>query len=700
MKFANFLIKSALLLSMICLPLSAVALSFVGTHDDDFIAARRAYEKKDGSALSAIFQQLQDDHYVLAPYADYWLILLQLGQADTIATDQAVPQFLEKYSDYLFADRVRGEWLKSLAKRQEWASFYAEYPNFKRDDVAVSCYAADGRYLLSNTHVSDTQSDSLTKNTDDQYPSEFAAAKSLWFVATEQPTNCNQLFDHLQQAGVLTDADIWARFRLALQAGKINLANGIIARLTSVGSVANAKLLDRVNDNPPLALSKKIISTRTRYGRELNLFALDKLAQASAIQALTAYPLLMDSFTKDYQAVFYGRLAYFSAKRLEPDALIWYKKSLSLSEAPITGKPIFDKEQAAWFVRIALRQNDWPSVLTAINLMATDQQQEAAWRYWKARAYKQTGQGVEANKLFATLSTERHYYGWLAQDEIGDAMSNPPNFYKASDSEIDAISDMPAILRSEAFQRLEMRWDAKAEWAWATRNFDDKQMLAAAEYANRKQWHDLAITTADKTTSLHDYELRYPTPYRNLIKVSANNQGVDEAWVYGITRQESRFMHYAKSGVGAAGLMQLMPATAKWIAKRAGWDNYNSSMIHDLDTNIQLGTYYLRYTLDLMGGKPLIATAAYNAGPSRAKKWLANTPLEGAIYAESIPFAETRTYVQKVMANAHLYTTRLGLKTISLKQRLGVVPANGSLLNTPAIEATPSVDSIEVPNSL
>lgn len=699
MKISQFLAKVTLLVSMICLPFTALALSFDGTHDDDFIAARRAYDKKDAIALSAALQQLQDDHYVLAPYAEYWLMLLQLAQTDSSAIDQAVPLFLDKYSDYPFVDRIRGEWLKSLGKRQAWSTFYVEYPNFKRDDVAVSCYAADGHYQLNNAQV-----DGISQNADDQYLTELAASKSLWFVATEQPTNCNQLFDHLQQAGILTESDIWVRFRLALQAGKINLAKGIVARLPTIGTLVNAKLLDRVNDNPSFALSKKIIITKTRYGRELNLFALDKLSQTSATQALTAYAMLMDSLTKDYQAAFYGRLAYFSAKRLESDALVWYKKSLSLTEVlfidnSIPIKPLFDKDQAAWFVRIALRQNDWSSVITAINLMAADQQQEAAWRYWKARAYKETNQVVEANKLFATLSTERHYYGWLAQDEIGDAISNPPTFYKASDAEIDAISTQPAIIRSEAFQRLEMRWDAKAEWAWATRDYDDKQMLAAAEYASRKQWQDLAIITADKTISLHDYELRYPTPYRNLMKASAHNQGIDEAWVYGITRQESRFMHYAKSGVGAAGLMQLMPATAKWIAKRAGLDNYNNNMIHDLDTNIQLGTYYLRYTLDLMGGKPLIATAAYNAGPSRAKKWLANTPLEGAIYAESIPFTETRTYVQKVMANAHLYATRLGLKATSLKQRLGVVPASDSLLNTPAIEATPSVDSVAIPDS-
>ena len=172
--------------------------------------------------------------------------------------------------------------------------------------------------------------------------------------------------------------------------------------------------------------------------------------------------------------------------------------------------------------------------------------------------------------------------------------------------------------------------------------------------------------------------MRYPTPYRDLIRPAAEDQGIDESWVYGITRQESRFMHYAKSGVGASGLMQLMPATAKWIAKRAGVINYHNGMIKELGTNVALGTYYLRYTLELMNDQAVMATAAYNAGPSRAKKWMANVPLEGAIYAETIPFNETRSYVQKVMANAHIYAHRLGLKSHSLKLRLGIIPANGS----------------------
>jgi soluble lytic murein transglycosylase len=321
-------------------------------------------------------------------------------------------------------------------------------------------------------------------------------------------------------------------------------------------------------------------------------------------------------------------------------------------------------------------------VLKAISAMSTKQQQESAWRYWKARALKETGELVESNAIFTKLSVERHYYGLLAAEELEGVMSNQSIDYKVTDNEVTAIASQPEIKRAIELQRLDMRWEAKAEWVWATRNYEDKQLLAAAEYAMRLKWYDVAISTADNTKQIHNFNLRYPTPYSDLFHKSSNEVGLDEAWVYGITRQESRFMHYAKSGVGAAGLMQIMPATARWVARRIGINSYNNSMIHDLNTNIEFGTYYLRYTLDLMGGQAVLATAGYNAGPGRAKRWQSTQPLEAAIYIESIPFNETRTYVQKVMANAQIYAPRLlgennAVKIQTLKSRLGIIPGTG-----------------------
>jgi len=369
-------------------------------------------------------------------------------------------------------------------------------------------------------------------------------------------------------------------------------------------------------------------------------------------------------FSAADRAFAWGRLAYHAARIHHPKALSYFELAKNTA---------LDREQLAWKVRAAMRDKNWDIVDVTIAQMQPEQQQEAAWRYWRARALNEKGMVGEANKIWGPLSRERHYYGWLAAEELDSVMGNVEQEYKVNDVEVTAIASHPAIKRALELHRLDMRWESKAEWVWATRNFDDKQLLAAATYAMQQKWYDIAIATADNTRELHDFDLRYPTPYRDLFREAATSQGVDEAWIYGLVRQESRFMHHAKSGVGAAGLMQIMPATAKWAAKRMGLDGYKQELIHDLGTNVGIGTYYMRYTLELLNGQSVLATAAYNAGPSRAKRWQAITPLESAIYIETIPFAETRSYVQKVMANAQMYAPRLGKPPMSMKARLGVI---------------------------
>ena len=631
----------------LCASHSFAANLFNTSGDDEFLQARAAYDKKNAIALSEMVQQLQNQHYILAPYADYWLMLLNLEDAD----NQTVINFLNTYNEYPFADRLRGEYLKKLAKKQDWASFANEIVNYQLEDPAVACYAAESSAINGDV-------------------SSLAGAKSLWMQAKEQPANCSNLYNRMQAAGALSEDDIWARLRLSLADGRIALAKAIVKR-SKTFDASQYKLIDRAYASPAIAINKKLFSFKTRFGRELNLFALSRMAKSDSLQALSAFKSVESQFPAEDKSYFYGILALQAAQRQEPQAVQWFKLADDLDK-----DASINKDQLAWFVRAALREKNWPMVLKSIANMSPAQAEEGAWRYWKARALAAQGQTLEANTLYAKLSTERHFYGWLAQDELSDSMSAPLNIYKVNDEEVSEIANTPAFQRAEALLRLDYRGEAKTEWAQATKGFDDKQLLAAAEFAARKNWYDLAIITADKTTDMHDYSLRYPAPYRNLIKPAAKDQSIDEAWVYGITRQESRFIYSARSSVGASGLMQLMPATAKWAAKRVGMDNYNNSMIHELDTNIALGTYYLRYTLDLFNGQEVMATAAYNAGPNRAKKWAAVTPLEGAIYAETIPFSETRSYVQKVMANAHLYAYQLGLKSISLKQRLGVIPGS------------------------
>ena len=625
-----------------------------------FQHARDAYAGRNESALAEDAKQLHTQQYVLAPYADYWLMLLKLEQA----RDEDVQNFLAKYIDLPFTERLRGEWMKKLAKQGNWQPFFEEYADFQRDDVTLQCYALLGHAQIGDVDV-------------------IEASRSLWMTTVDLPSNCNALFDLLQKTGALSTDDIWARFRLALLDGKPSLARAIATRLNNIDT-NELKWLEIANQTPQVILEVQVIGKhsnnkkdvdkamlKTRFGNELYLFALDRLARTKLEDAISLYSSIQGALPEHERADGWGRIAYHAARAHHPQALEFYALAVGAK---------LEKEQLAWQVRAALRAEDWPRVLTAIAAMPAKQMDESSWRYWRARALRATApknssQQVEANVLFSRLSTERHYYGWLAADELDSSLSNAEQSYVNSELEVTAVANHPAIKRAIEFQRLDMRWEAKSEWVWATRNFDDQQLLAAAEFASRQKWYDIAISTADNTRQLHDYKLRYPTPYRDLIHTSANNAQVDEAWVYGLTRQESRFMHYAKSNVGASGLMQLMPATAKWAAHRMGMRGYHADMIHNLGTNIDIGTYYMRHTLDLMDGQAVMATAAYNAGPSRAKQWMAKQPLEAAIYIETIPFFETRNYVQKVMANANFYAPRLGTKVQTLKSRLGIIPA-------------------------
>ena len=328
---------------------------------------------------------------------------------------------------------------------------------------------------------------------------------------------------------------------------------------------------------------------------------------------------------------------------------------------------------------------NWQEVHNSFAAMSPQQQQDEAWRYWNARALRSLGQREEADRIFAALSKEYNFYGQLAADELGLSImpGAMPAAYQPSKEEFEAMQARPDIQRVIMFYRMDLRVDALREWVWAVRNFNDKQLLTAAEIARRNGMYDRAINTADRTAQLHDFSLRYLAPYRDVLREPIRQNNLDEAWVYGLMRQESRFVTQAKSGVGASGLMQIMPSTARWIAHKLGMRDYRKNLISHVDTNLIMGTYYMKSVLGWFDNSPVLASAAYNAGPAHARKWRGDVPLEGAIYAETIPFAETRDYVKKVMSNTVYYAQQFGQPPRSLKQRLGVIAAKNAANQMP-----------------
>ena len=607
--------------------------------DDEFLAAREAYRA--GSATKLDAQARRFRGHLLEPYLAYWQLSLRLEQASA----EDVRGFMTAYRDSPLPDRIRLEWLKSLGRRGDWDLFNTELPLLATDDLEVTCYALQSR---------------LRVNASETLPE----ARPLWFIARDLPSSCSPLFEALIAAGLLSQEDLWTRIRLALESGQVSLARRV-AEWLPAGQGPDHKALESIASNPNGYLErghKKPFTLKSRAERETVMFAVHRLARTVPQQAAAQWEKLEARFSPEERAYVWGMVGYLGAMRHDRDSLAWYAKAGDLSDL-----------QLAWKARAALRARSWPDVLAAINAMTGKEASDPAWRYWKARALKETGRAEQAAEILKPLAAEFSFYGQLATEELGAKIAAPASRYKASTEELKAMSQNASLRRALELYRLNLRAEASREWLWAIRDFDDKQLLVAAEVARRYEIYDRTIATADRTVELHDFSLRYLAPYRDVLKVRTAELELDEAWVYGLIRQESRFIAEAKSHAGASGLMQLMPGTAKWVAKKLGLKDWRWSQVTDVDTNVGLGTYYLKHVLDVLDGQPVLASAAYNAGPGRARAWRPDSTLEGAIYAESIPFNETRDYVKKVMANASYYAANLTLQAQSLKLRLGSI---------------------------
>jgi peptidoglycan lytic transglycosylase len=615
--------------------------------DADFAAARDAYRAGDAARLERIAPRLSG--YLLEPYVAYWRLRLKLDDADPAA----VRAFLDRYPDLPLSERLRHEWLKALGKRGAWTLFAAEYPKLGAEDVELACYAAQWRAQ----HKDLAQAEGAAADT-----------RHFWFSGQEQPESCQPVFAALLAQGILTPQDVWARFRLAHEAGNFHLAARIAAELPAAERPATRDI-EHIDRGARAALVKGDFHFTTPTGRELALYALDRVAQNDALAARDAWLGFRSRFPPAERL--YGNLlvAYNAAHQLLPEAYAWYHDA---EGAPLT------ENQRAWRVRAALRAGAWTDVRAAIDAMPPEQAQEPAWRYWKARALAAAGATDDATRLFAGLATEQHFYAFLAAEALGASVVALSEPLAPDPVALAAFGAREAVQRVVKLTALDLRPDAQREWVAVVRGLDDEGLLLAASFAQAHRLYDRAINTAERTQRRHDFHLRYPTPYEAEVVDAARQNGLDTALVYGLMRQESRFVADIVSAAGAVGLMQLMPPTARWVAHKSGRNTVHTAQLEDPELNIQLGTYYLRYVLDKLDGLPALGAAAYNAGPGRAQAWRGSVPLEGAIYVETIPFSETRDYAKKVLANAMFYQAQLGLRYVALKDRLGIVVPRGS----------------------
>jgi soluble lytic murein transglycosylase len=602
--------------------------------DDTFLLLREAARQNDGARTTALAARLPN--YVLAPYVDYYRLKPRLREAGA----DEIRAVLQRYQGTAAADRLRTDWLLELGRARDWTNFDRELAAAARsDDLQVRCYALMARAARGERVVDE--------------------ARSLLVNPPAYGEGCAALVAQLAQAGQLTPEELLAQLRLAGEMG----ATGPSRRIALLLGASDTRAAQAV-DVPAVAMARGIGATRVEH--EIYLVALGRMARSSLKLAVIALDKNSSKLMPDERAIGWANVALAASIVLAPEASEYWRRA---EGAPLSN---FQRE---WKARIALRRGDWRLVAATIDAMPSPLRDESGWVYWLGRAYANGGRREDADALYRRIATQNNFYGQLAMEELGQLVTIPPSALPVTPDEVNQVAQLPAMRLAMKFYELRLRAEGNREWNWATRGMTERQLLAAAEYARRHDMLDRMVETSLRTRTEHDYNQRFPAPHNEILQPTAKNLSLDTAWVYGLIRQESRFITDARSGVGASGLMQVMPATGKWVAAKIGLTDFVHGMLNDLRTNITLGTNYMNMVLENNGGSQILATAAYNAGPARSRTWrgLLETPMEGAVFVETIPFSETRTYVRNVMSNATNYAALFEKRPQSLKARLGTV---------------------------
>lgn len=617
--------------------------------DGDFIAAQRAAKSGDLVTLDMYRQQMQGN--LLAPYPEYW----QLNTDLVLQSPQAINAFLDRYPNSAIGEKLVADYVEAKARAGDFAAIKSLTTRLSNPDANENCAIA------------------LTNATNGDVLSLSALRADVWLKTGKISDLCAAVADRLLTSPLMTDDDRVQRLKTLLRAGQT-------ARALSVASRLNLPLdsaqLSSIAASPSFYLATA--STVNLQDQMYYIYALGRLTAENpdaANDQLTRDKDRLSAATAQYG---YRILAMNYATNItkygfDQRVVTWFDRSVGTA---------FSDEEAEAYARTAIRFGQWNSLLRALDAMSIEKQNERIWRYWFARA-TETREDAQAKQVVRTfytaLAADDDYYGLLARDKLAIAFHQLKPTYLPSSADYQRMKNDVNFQRAFSLRNIDA--DAEfynREWNWAVRQAylkqDDGMILAAAEQANQIGWYDRAIYAAERTVNRHNDKLRYLTPFRDLTERYSLQVGLDPAWVYGLIRQESRFVIKAKSHVGAGGLMQVMPSTARWVANRMG-EPYQQSLLSDMDTNIRWGTFYLNHIFGQLGGQPVLATAGYNAGPLRAKRWQPiNAPLAADQYTETIPFLETRDYVKQVMTNAVHYGLIFNQGSQSLQKRMGTIP--------------------------
>lgn len=568
-------------------------------------------------------EQLRD--YPLFPYLELEDLRRRIRTVPTAEIDD----FLQRHAGELPALRLREAWLGMLEARGRWTDFVRFYDD-DTVDLQRRCH-----YAMALAQTGDAAAaDRVTA--------------SLWSTPRSLPTACDPVFAAWMKRGNPSPELAWTRFEAAMNAGQNALARYLL-RFLDGKDRGDAELFLQAAANPSLATGlQRFRAGDARHARILD-FTLTQLAAHDVRSARSTFEraLREHMVAPELLQGAAARIARALAQNSAPDAVRW---SIGVNAAAR------NETLAEDTVRLALRIDDWDQVLATLDQLPAAMDADERWQYWNARARDARGDD-SSNAVWPALAGTRSWYGFLAADHLGVPYAMQHRRQDASPSSLDQVSRIPGIARAREFSRTGATLSARREWLHTIRQLDAPRQAAAAQLAAQWGWHQLAIMTLATARDWDALDLRFPVVHRNFFDAAARRERVDPTWLYAIARQESALDAHARSPVGALGLMQVMPATAIMTARKAGIPYRGNTDLLDPERNVRIGSSYMRMLLDRFGQNRILAAAAYNAGPGRIGQWLQRFPadVEHDRFVETIPFRETRQYVQNVLSYAVIY---------------------------------------------
>ena len=624
--------RSRLLRLAYCVLLSSAVVSW--SQAADLVQQRQYYDlaksalAKGNAAPYRQYQALLAD-YPLEPYLAYDELTARLKTA----SNAEVEAFLRDHGDLPQANWMKLRWLRMLADRNDWQPF-VRYYDAKLNFTELDCLY--GQYQL--TH--------------DQKPEGYATAEKLWLSGKNRPAACDTLFGLWAADGQLTEQKRWQRIKLAAHARNYPLANSLAQGLTTLSS--QGKLLLSVAQKPELLNQSGLFQPVDEAMSDVVSLGLRRLARQDPDQAMALLDGYAGSmhFSKEEKVAIAREIGLTLARRYDSRALdLMTRYDPSLADDTVT----------EWRLRLLLRLGRWQDAYDLTLKLPKELAQTNRWKYWQARSLELAEpRNPQVPLLYKNVARERDFYGFLAADrtQVPYQLSNKP--LALSQATLNKVRNTPGIRRAlELYQRGQIV-DGRREWYHVTRHFDRDEMVAQAKLAYDMGWYFPAIRTISQAQYWDDLNIRFPMAHRDTLVREARLRGLHTSWVFAITRQESAFMDDARSGAGAMGLMQLMPATAKETARKFSIPLASPQQVLNPDKNIQLGAAYLSQVHSQFNGNRVLASAAYNAGPGRVRQWLRGANhLSFDVWVESIPFDETRQYVQNVLSYAVIYGEKL-----------------------------------------